>query len=98
HHGAFFSLFSRQIELIKSRSQDLRDAQFTTFDKALLILTDHPNCMMDPGAVKFFCEEYLNVNLGGPVSEMTRTLQQTIQVPEALKQGKTVRDSPRGFL
>ncbi|ETI21358.1 hypothetical protein G647_07704 [Cladophialophora carrionii CBS 160.54] len=86
HQSGFFALFSRQIELIKSRSQDLRDAQITIFDKALLALTEHPRCLMHPASVKFFCEEYLNIDLGGPITQLTRTLQQTVQVPEALKQ------------
>ncbi|EXJ55799.1 hypothetical protein A1O7_08729 [Cladophialophora yegresii CBS 114405] len=86
HENAFFALFSRQIELIKSRSQDLREAQITIFDKALLALTEHPKCLMHSASVKFFCEEYLNIDLGGPITQLTRTLQQTVQAPEALKQ------------
>jgi hypothetical protein len=97
HQNAFLGLFSRQIELIKSRSQDLRDAQITVFDKAMLTLTENPKCLMDPAAVKFFCEEYLNIDLGGPITQMTGTLLQTVQVPEALKQGKWPPFLPHGF-
>ena len=96
--SAFFDVFSRQVELIKSRSQDLRDAQITIFDKALMVLTEHPNCLMNAAAIKFFCEEYLNIDLGGPTSALTQTLQQSIQVPEALKQGKHGPSLPHGFL
>ena len=88
NQGAFFGLFSRQIDLIKSRSQTLRDAEITVFDKALLTLTEHPNCLMNPAAIKFYCEEYLNIGLNGPISQLTLTLQETVQVPEPLNQGR----------
>ncbi|KAJ9602840.1 hypothetical protein H2200_012620 [Cladophialophora chaetospira] len=94
HQSTFFGLFSRQIELIKSRSQDFRDAEITVFDKTLLTLTEHPDCLMNPATVNFFCEEYLNINLGGPISEMTLTLRQTVEVPEVLKQALPSSSDP----
>ncbi len=86
--NVFFGLFSRQIDLIKSRSQNIQDAEITIFDQALLILTEHPNCLMNPAAVKFYCEEYLNIGLDGPISQLTLTLRETVQIPAALNQGK----------
>ena len=86
--STFCDVFIRQIDLINSRSQNLRDNEITVFDKALLVLTEHPDCQMTPAAVKFFCQEYLNLELLQPVSLVTHTLQQSVQLPEMLKQGK----------
>ena len=92
--SSFFDVFSRQIELIKSRPQEFAHGQITVFDKALLILTEQPNCLKNPSAIKFFCEEYLNINLGGPVTAMISTLNQAVHVPEGLKKGENNRSQP----
>jgi hypothetical protein len=91
HQAVFLDLFSRQVELVKSREQDWHRGQVTVFDKALIILTEHPNCLMSPTAIRFYCEEYLNLDLGGPSSELARTLRQGVEVLDGLKQGKTMR-------
>ena len=85
---AFLDLFSRQIRLIKSRSQAFEDGQVTVFDKALLILTRNGTDLDDPAAIQFFCEESLGIEDFGDVADTNRTLQQATRIPRILEQGK----------
>ena len=62
HSEAFVDTLERQVQLIKSRSQDFRDCQITVFDKALLVLTRNGGELHHASAVTFFCKEFLGVS------------------------------------
>jgi ABC-type transporter Mla subunit MlaD len=88
HREAFIGVLTRQIELIKSRSQNFKNGQVTIFDKALLILTAPPKPLLNAAAVEFFCAEFLNINLREMPAEITHALGQSVVLPERFKQGK----------
>lgn len=88
HKEAFFDLFGRQIQLIKSRSQAFEDSHITVFDKTLLNLTQNGNKLDVSAAINYYCEEYLNINLGDASSTDITTLQDTVKLPKILNQGK----------
>ncbi|OAP62980.1 hypothetical protein AYL99_02207 [Fonsecaea erecta] len=95
HDDAFFDVFDRQVDLIRSRSQAFEDGHVTVYDKALLVLTQNGNSLNNPAAIRFYCREYLNIEIGTreATQEWTAKLQQTTQVPGDLRQelaaGKT---------
>ncbi|KIY03859.1 uncharacterized protein Z520_00550 [Fonsecaea multimorphosa CBS 102226] len=95
YNHAFLDVFNRQVELIKSRSQAFEDGHVTVFDKTLLILTENGANLNNPAAIRFYCKEYLNIDIGSrdDAQELTQKLQQTVLVPETLQQelssGKT---------
>ncbi|KAH0844363.1 hypothetical protein AYO21_00832 [Fonsecaea monophora] len=88
YEHAFFDLFDRQVELIKSRSQAFEDGHVTVFDKSLLILTQNGQHLNNPAAIKYYCKEYLNIDLDtrDATHALTPRLQQTVQLTEALQQ------------
>lgn len=81
---AFLSLVRSQVELIKARSQDFRDAQVTTFDKALLQLTANGKELDKPTVAQFFAEQYLGIRQGA-VIEASRILERSVHVGQQLK-------------
>ncbi|KIW90720.1 uncharacterized protein Z519_08503 [Cladophialophora bantiana CBS 173.52] len=86
YNHAFFDLFERQIELIKSRSQAFKDGHVSVFDKVLLILTENGNNLNNPAAISFYSKEYLNIDISASAQEVTSRLQQTVEVSQALRQ------------
>ncbi|OQU94131.1 hypothetical protein CLAIMM_00538 isoform 2 [Cladophialophora immunda] len=88
YNHAFFDVFDRQVELIKSRSQAFEDGHVTVFDKTLLILTHNGNDLDNPAAIKYYCREYLNIDIDirGAGQELTSKLQQSVQVSGALQE------------
>jgi hypothetical protein len=88
----FSQIFTRQIELLKSRSQAFEDCHVTVYDKTLLTLTRNGNDLENPTAIVYFCEEYLGIhNYGSPVASR-RVLQQSVTLPALLSQGKLVKE------
>lgn len=88
--AAFLDLFSRTVELIRSRSQTFEDGHVTVFDKVLLTLTDNGNTLENPAAVVYYCEEYLNFNVQGEIGDVSRAVERTVMATENLKAGKLV--------
>ena len=84
HKTLFLEIFSRNIQLLKSRSQSFEDGHITVYDKALLMLTRNGNDLESPAAIHFYCEEFL----GCHISESA--LEAAVTVRSALGQGKTM--------
>ncbi len=80
----FLEVFSRNLELLKSRSQSFDDGHVTVYDKALLMLTRNGNDLENPAAIHFYCEEFLNCH----VSE--DALAAAVTVRSAFRQGKNL--------
>lgn len=57
----FFTTFSRQVNLIRSRSQAFQDCHVTVFDKVLLELTQNGANLDNAPAIHYFCEEFLAI-------------------------------------
>ncbi|KAK4938965.1 hypothetical protein LTR10_020713 [Elasticomyces elasticus] len=84
HKTAFLSLFARQINLIRSRSQAFEDGHITVFDKTLLTLTQNGTDLDNPAAIQYYCEEFLGIHVGASPGEAGRVLSQAVDVPESL--------------
>ncbi|KIX04319.1 uncharacterized protein Z518_05186 [Rhinocladiella mackenziei CBS 650.93] len=93
HKFMFVEVLNRQIQLIKSRSQSLDDGQVTIYDKALLLLTHNGNELESPAAIHFYCEKFLGLNLDGKVSEVTKSLQASVKVPQLLDEGSALSET-----
>lgn len=91
HKDAFLSMFARQINLIKSRSQAFEDGHITVFDKTLLTLTQNGTDLDNPAAIQYYCEEFLGIHFGASTGEASRVLSQAIDVPESLIKGLVIR-------
>ena len=59
---AFFEVFSRQIQLIKSRLPDLDGDRVTVFDRVLLLLTNDGVELNTAPAIMYFFEEFLGIS------------------------------------
>jgi hypothetical protein len=81
-------VFSRHIELLKSRSQAFEDGHITVYDKALLNLTRNGNDLESPHAIQYFCEDFLGIDTSGDLQTAQRALENSINIQGALEQGK----------
>lgn len=86
NRDAFLDLIGSQVAVIRTRSQNFADGEVTVFDKALLVLTEHPNSLLAPAAVNFYCKEYLNISLS-EATEVPRALKTVAKIPEGMKRG-----------
>jgi hypothetical protein len=89
----FLEVFSRHIELLKSRSQAFEDAHITVYDKALLNLTSNGNDLESPHAIQYFCEDFLGIDTSGDPQTAQKALENSISIQGTLEQGKH-RDFP----
>lgn len=79
---------SRQVQLIKSRSQTLEDGHVTVYDKALLILTRNGRDPEYPPAIHFYCEHYLGIDRTGGHTEMEELVRQCAETPGLIEEGE----------
>lgn len=84
----FLEVFSRHIELLKSRSQAFEDAHITVYDKALLNLTRNGNDLESPHAIQYFCEDFLGIDTSGDHQTAQNALESSISIQDTLEQGK----------
>jgi hypothetical protein len=84
----FLDVFSRHIELLKSRSQAFEDGHITVYDKALLNLTRNGNDLESPHAIQYFCEDFLGIDTLGDPESAQRALENSIHIQDVLAQGK----------
>lgn len=89
----FMEVFSRHIELLKSRSQAFEDCHITVYDKALLNLTRNGNDLDSPHAIQYFCEDFLGIDTSGDPQAARATLEGSINIQTTLEQGNTVANS-----
>lgn len=87
HREKFFDTFSRQIQLLKSRSQAFEDAHITVYDKVLLLLTDNGNQLQTPAAIAWYCKEHLGFSLNDTSDCGGQTIEDAFTVTSALSQG-----------
>ncbi|EXJ94177.1 hypothetical protein A1O1_02570 [Capronia coronata CBS 617.96] len=92
---AFLGLVRRQVELIKARSQDIRDGQVTVFDKALLQLSQDGRELDSPVVIRFFAEQFLGINMdpsgrSASAVEASRVLERAVQVGRGVKMEQTL--------
>lgn len=92
---AFFNIFGRQVELIKSRSQAFEDCHVTVYDKVLLALTDNGNHLSHPAAIMYFCEEYFGIGYQDERTRAAQMFRDMITVKAPVTQGE---DSQTNFL
>ena len=85
----FLEVFSRQVQLLKSRSQAFEDAHVTVFDKALLTLTQNGNELESPAAIEYFCEEFLGIDTSGDAEAARKVLEDSVVLQAVLAQGKS---------
>jgi hypothetical protein len=83
----FLEVFSRHIQLLKSRSQAFEDAHVTVYDKALLTLTRNGNQLDSPAAIQYFCEEFLGIDTSGDPQVVRKALETSVNVRGTLGQG-----------
>jgi len=86
HKQLFLNVFSRHIQLLKSRSQAFEDGHITVYDKALLTLTRNGNDLESAAAIEFYCEEFLGIDKQGTHTETYHILQQSVLLPAFLSQ------------
>jgi hypothetical protein len=84
----FLEVFSRHVELLKSRSQAFEDGHITVYDKALLNLTRNGNDLESPHAVQYFCEDFLGIDTLGDPQTAQKALENSIRIRGTLEQGK----------
>ena len=87
HRQLILSVLDRQIQLIRSRSQDLQDGQVTVYDKALLALASNGTDLENPSALLFWCEYYLGIDNVHAPTDTPKFLQEMMAVPTVLNQG-----------
>lgn len=87
HH--FFELFSRHIQLLKSRSQAFEDGHITVYDKALLNLTRNGNNLENPHAIQCFCEDFLGIDTSGDQQTAQKALEDSLNIRSTLEQGRS---------
>lgn len=87
HKHLFLDVFSRQIELIRSRSQALEDAHVTVYDRVLLALTRNGNDLEQPAAITWYAMEYLGFNPEGGVARNTQLIEQSLALSVAIHKG-----------
>jgi hypothetical protein len=95
HKHLILSVFDRQIQLIKSRSQALEDGHVTVYDKALLTLSSNGSDLENPSALLFWCEHYLGIDRVRAAADTPKFMQEMMAVPTVLNQGKR---NPRSFI
>ena len=83
----FLEVFSRHIELLKSRSQAFEDGHVTVYDKALLNLTHNGNDLDNPHAIQYFCEDFLGVDTSGDPQAAQKALESSTATQNTLEQG-----------
>src|SRR2546423_1216705 len=88
HKRLFMEVFSRHIDLLKSRSQAFEDGHITVYDKVLLSLTRNGNDLESPHAIQYFCEDFLGIDTSGKPQAAQRALRGSISIHCTLEQGK----------
>jgi hypothetical protein len=56
-----WDVISRQLSLIKSRSQAFEDGEITVYDKTLLVLSDNGNNAKNLEALNLYLEEFMGI-------------------------------------
>ena len=84
----FLEVFSRHIQLLKSRSQAFEDGHITVYDKALLNLTYNGNDLESPHAIQYFCEDFLGIDTSGDSQAAQKALENSVGILGTLEQGE----------